>query len=105
MSIARYIPGTRAWRERRDERLCMETAERIQQIVDGQLPPSAATRTLMRHLEACARCSREEEVFRELKAAIARVGGTGDDQIVERLHDLAQRLCDEESTGLLGPDG
>lgn len=94
MGVLRYIPWTKPWRRRRDEILCMQTAQKVQQIVDGELSPSAANATLVRHLEACARCSTEAEAYEELKRAIARVGATGDDEIVERLRRLADELCE-----------
>ncbi len=99
MRVLKYVPWTHAWRRRRDELLCMQTAQKLQQIVDGELPPSAANATLLRHLEACARCSSEAQAYQDLKRAIARVGGAGDDDLVERLRRLARELCDQEQDG------
>lgn len=101
MSILEYIPGTRAWQQRRDRELCGATDERIQEIVDGELPVDGAAQKLLRHLEACERCGRTADGFRELKRAIARVEGVTDEALVERLRDLARRVPDEPSGGFL----
>lgn len=98
MNLAAYIPGTQAWRRRRDEKLCRETGARIQEIVDGEVPATAAGRELQRHLDACIRCSQEAEVFEELKSAIARVGDEADPELVSKLERYAQRLCEEAET-------
>lgn len=65
-----WIPGTAAARMRRDETVCRRTKERIQQIVDGELPRTAANDALLRHVEACARCGEEARTVRELKTTI-----------------------------------
>lgn len=87
-----YVPGTPAWRRRKDMLLCMRTAERVQEIVDGELPAGATNHELLRHLDACRRCGGEAEAFRELKEAIGRVGRTADPDLVERLERLCHRL-------------
>jgi hypothetical protein len=92
MSVISYIPGTRAWRKRRHNELCRETYEHIQEIVDGEMTPSKA-KHLQAHLDACEGCEVEAEVLRGLKEAIARVGQQTDAQCVQRLDDLARRLC------------
>lgn len=99
MSILEYVPGTTAWRRRRDRELCMQTGERIQEIVDGELPPGRAKEELERHLEACERCQGGAETIRELKRAIARVGSGADEELVARLQATADRLCEEGDVG------
>ncbi|MGH7856572.1 MAG: anti-sigma factor family protein [Candidatus Binatia bacterium] len=100
MTLLAHFPGTTAWRKRRAMKLCHATAERIQEIVDGELPPSRKVRLLERHLAACERCQGEAEIVRQLKRAIARVANEADPGMVGRLNDLAQLLCEEPGTGV-----
>lgn len=93
MSLAAWIPGTAAYRRRRDAILCMRTHDRIQQIVDGEIGPGRAEQVLTKHLEACKSCDQEAEAIRELKEAIARVSWNADPTLVASLEDLAKRLC------------
>jgi anti-sigma factor RsiW len=95
MTIAAYIPGTYAWKRRREGVLCMKTHERIQEIVDGELRGSRAERVLERHLEACTSCDADAQVIRDLKQAISRVASTADAEMVQRLEDLARQLCEQ----------
>jgi anti-sigma factor RsiW len=93
MMIASYIPGTHAWRRRREGILCAQTVERIQEIVDGEIPAGRAEEVLVRHLEACQSCNAEADVIRDLKIAIARVSAEADPGCVKKLEDLARRLA------------
>lgn len=93
MSLLDRIPGTAAWWDRRARELCHQTAERIQEIVDGEFPVSRKLRLLERHLAACGYCRVQAETIRQLKQAIARVGCEADRATVARLEDLARRLC------------
>lgn len=99
MSFLRFIPGTSAWRRRRDEELCAQTGERIQEIVDGELLPGEGRDELVRHLEACVRCRQGAESIRELKEAVARVGSAPDEELLRRLHETATQLCEEGDRG------
>jgi anti-sigma factor RsiW len=72
----------------------MQTHERIQEIVDGEIGPGRAEKILEKHLEACRSCNSEADAIRELKDAIARVGGKADPDLVASLEVLARRLCD-----------
>lgn len=101
MSLLRFIPGTAAWRRRKDEQLCAQTGERIQEIVDGELPPGRGRDELIRHLEACVRCQQGAESIRELKRAIARVGSAPDEELLRRLQETATQLCEEGDRGFL----
>jgi anti-sigma factor RsiW len=94
MTLLAYLPGTSAWRRRRKREICRQTAERIEEIVDGELPPTKAARVLEQHLIDCPPCRDEAEVVRALKGAIARVSGEADPEVVDRLQDLARRLCE-----------
>lgn len=93
MTVLAYLPGTHAWRKRRKQDLCNRAAERIQEIVDGELPPSKAAKALERHLIECPPCLQEAEALRTLKDAVARVSGDADPETVERLRALGRQLC------------
>lgn len=94
MSLKAYVPGTKAWRKRREHELCARALERMQEIVDGELPPGKAAKALEQHLVDCPPCHSEADVIRSLKQAIARVSGDADPQTVERLQALGRRLCE-----------
>jgi anti-sigma factor RsiW len=94
MKISAYVWGTRAWKHRREGILCSQTVERIQEIVDGEIPPSRAKIVLERHVTACKSCDAQAEVFRELKIAISRVSSEADPECVRTLEDLARKLCE-----------
>lgn len=93
MTLLAYVPGTEAWRKRKRRELCAQAAERIQEIVDGEVPAGKAARALEHHLQECPPCHQEAEVLRTLKQAIARVSSEADRETVDRLNRLAQRLC------------
>lgn len=96
MTLLSYVPGTEAWRKRRARDVCARAAERIQEIVDGEIPPGKAARTLERHLIECPPCHQEAEVLRSLKQAISRVSGQADPETVKRLEALARSLCERK---------
>lgn len=98
MTLLAYVPGTHAWKRRRAHELCLRTAERIEEIVDGELPPGKAARALEKHLEACPPCHQEADVIRTLKAAIARVSSDADPDVVRRLEAYAKGLCQGKET-------
>jgi hypothetical protein len=95
VSLVSYIPGTDAWKRRREGVLCMKTHEKLQQIVDGEIGPGRAEQVLAKHLDACRSCNADAEVIRDLKAAIARVSAQADPAMVTRLEDLAKQLCEQ----------
>lgn len=94
MTLFAYVPGTKSWRRRRSHEICLRTAERIEEIVDGEVPPGKAARMLERHLEACPPCHQEADVLRALKSAIARVSSDADPDVVRRLEAYAKGLCE-----------
>jgi anti-sigma factor RsiW len=94
MTLLAYLPGTHAWRKRRNRDLCSRAAELIHEIVDGELPPGKAAKALERHLVDCPPCFQEAETIRSLKQAIVRVSCDADPQTLERLRALGRRLCD-----------
>ncbi len=94
MKLLAYLPGTRDWRKRRDHEICVKAYERVQEIVDGELPATKAARVLEHHLEQCPPCHQEAEMVRSLKQAIHRVSCEADAETVQRLEKLARQLCD-----------
>lgn len=99
MTLLAYLPGTRAWRKRRKDEICAQTFERIDEIIDGEIPPGKAARVLERHIDACPPCREHADVVRAMKSAIARVSGDADPETVARLQALARRLCEGKDTG------
>ena len=97
MKLGAYLPGTSAWRHRREGILCAKTVERIQEIVDGEIGPGHAEQVLKRHIEACQSCNAQADVIRELKVAIARVSAEADPECVKKLTDLARRLAEGQA--------
>jgi anti-sigma factor RsiW len=93
MNVFAYIPGTQSWTRRRSAVVCRKTMAHVQEIVDGEIPPGRAATILERHIEACPPCKVEAESIRMLKAAVARVMPEADAECVERLNNLARRLC------------
>ncbi len=91
-----FIPGTRAWRVRRHRLICVEVATHIDELVDGELPPSRKAKLLESHMTGCNHCRGEAEVVRALKRGIARVAQDADPDVLEHLHKLAGRLCSGE---------
>lgn len=103
MTLLAYVPGTAAWRKRRSSVLCERTAERIDEIVDGELPPSKAARAMERHLDACPPCRDQADVLLALKRGIARVSGEADPEVVRKLEEHARRLCTGGDEGAEAP--
>jgi anti-sigma factor RsiW len=86
------VPGTRAWRKRRDHELCKATRARLQEIVDGEVPPGRVRSALLRHLRACERCGAEAIAIEALKQAIDRVTRAGAQELARRLEQAAREL-------------
>ena len=101
MSMRAYIPGTYAWKRRREGILCAQTVERIQEIVDGEIGPGKAEQVLKKHLDACQSCNAEADVIRELKIAIARVSNEADPELREEARGPGPRLAEG---GPVGPE-
>jgi anti-sigma factor RsiW len=96
MSLESRIPGTSEWRRRRARRLCVEVVLHIDEIVDGELPPSRKAKMLEKHMTACSSCRDQAEVVHALKRGIARVAQEADAEVLEHLQSLARRLCSGE---------
>ncbi len=82
----------RRLRERRAEKVCEEARRRIQEVVDGEVPAERERRRLERHVEECAPCGAEASTIREIKDALARVGGEPDANVKERLTELLDEI-------------
>ena len=100
MSFGRRLPGMRAWHMRRHRQICVEVSTHIDQIVDGELPPGRKTTLIEAHLSGCSYCRGQADSVRRLKQHIARVGSDCDAETVERLRNLARRLCSGEECDL-----
>ena len=94
MSLSAYIPGTSAYKKRRNTEICQQAHDRLQEIVDGEVTPARAKAILEQHLEDCPPCKADAGVIRDLKAAIARVSADADAGCVDKLNDLARRLSE-----------
>lgn len=97
-SLLALVPGTKAWKKRRSRDVCARAAARIQEIVDGEVPPGKAARELERHIAECPPCKQEAESLMVLKQAIARVSGQADPETVARLEALARGLCQRKES-------
>lgn len=97
---ARGIGALRDWRRRREHKRCAEVRRHIHELVDGELP-AWRRRRLERHVLRCLACCAGADELRELKAAIARVGGRPDPVVRARL--LA--LVEDVRAGRVGADG
>ncbi len=95
-SVISFVPGTKAWRKRRSHDICARAAARIQEIVDGEVPPGKAARVLERHIAECPPCHHEAEALRTLKQAIARVSREADPETVAKLEAYARLLCEKK---------
>jgi len=96
VSFESRIPGTRAWKRRREGQLCVEVVLHIDEIVDGELPASRKAKLLEKHMTGCSSCRDEAEVIHALKRGIARVATEADAEVLEHLQTLARRLCSGE---------
>lgn len=88
------IPWIARWRSRRDAALCMATKERIQQIVDGELPRSAANDRLFQHLDACVRCGDEARAVQELKRTVRDVLERSGRDLTRRIEAIAREVAE-----------
>jgi len=74
---------------------CVEAGRKLQSYLDGELDADARQR-LSTHLELCRRCGLEADVYRQLKASLARVNQnhnpSGLEQSMQRLRAIAEDL-------------
>ncbi|HVM40903.1 MAG TPA: zf-HC2 domain-containing protein [Acidimicrobiia bacterium] len=79
------LPGLAAYRRWRRRRICMAAHERMQELVDGELPEGRQRRVLEEHVERCAPCGTDAGELQALKEAIRRVGSEPDPAVKARL--------------------
>jgi anti-sigma factor RsiW len=79
----------------RDLAECMRVKPLLQAYLDGELAEEDARR-VSRHLDACRRCGLAAETFRDIKAAVSRLGDEPDRDAVGRLVRFAEELPKEE---------
>lgn len=82
----------RIWQAATGRLRCMETMRVLQRHLDGVLDELTARR-VADHLEECRRCGLEAEVYRQIKAALARQGRRTDPRTAERLERIAEQLA------------
>ena len=80
----------------RDRVECMRVNPLLQAYLDGELGEDDARR-VSRHLDACRRCGLAAETFRDIKAAVSRLGDEPDRDAVQRLRHFADGLIDDEA--------
>jgi anti-sigma factor RsiW len=85
----------RLFRPRADRPLnCRQVGRLLQRYLDREVDDLTARR-IMRHLEDCRRCGLEAAAYTQIKASLARRGGTVPDDAVERLREFGERLLRE----------
>lgn len=86
---------TRTLQGMRDRAECMRVKPLLQAYLDGELSEEDARR-VSRHLDACRRCGLAAETFRDIKAAVSRLGDEPDRDAVQRLVRFAEELPRDE---------
>ena len=79
----------------RDRAECMRVNPLLQSYLDGQLNEDDARR-VSRHLDACRRCGLAADTFRDIKAAVSRLGDEPDRAAVQRLRRFAHGLSADD---------
>lgn len=79
----------------RDRVECMRVNPLLQSYLDGELEEDGARR-VSRHLDACRRCGLAAETFRDIKAAMSRLGEEPDREAVKRLRRFAKGLSTDD---------
>jgi hypothetical protein len=82
-------------RAMRDRMECMRVSPLLQTYLDGELDQDGARR-VSRHLDACRRCGLAAKTFRDIKAAVSRLGDGPDQEAVQRLQRFAEDLTDDK---------
>ncbi|HEV8056126.1 MAG TPA: zf-HC2 domain-containing protein [Nocardioidaceae bacterium] len=79
----------------RDRMECMRVNPLLQAYLDGELDQDGARR-VSRHLDACRRCGLAAGTFRDIKAAVSRLGDEPDQDAVLRLRRFAEDLSSHD---------
>ena len=73
---------------------CREVGKLLQRYLDGETNAQATAR-VAEHLEDCRRCGLEADIYREIKAAVARQAPTLPETTLARLRRFGDRLATE----------
>jgi anti-sigma factor (TIGR02949 family) len=72
---------------------CREVARRLQIYLDGELDKSRVE-AIKQHLDACAKCGLEADVFNKIKADLAGISPVTDSEAIERLREFTAQIAD-----------
>lgn len=70
---------------------CREVGKVLQRYLDGNIDEQAA-HEIDKHLDECRRCGLESEVYREIKASLARRAPTLPETTLRRLRRFGEEL-------------
>jgi predicted anti-sigma-YlaC factor YlaD len=70
---------------------CREVGKVLQQYLDGHIDEQTAHK-IDEHLDECRRCGLESEVYREIKASLARRAPTLPETTLRRLRRFGEQL-------------
>lgn len=79
------------WR-RRSSMDCREVRQLLQQFLDEETPSLSAAE-VEAHLEACLRCGMEADLYRDIKASLARMSDPVPDLTMHRLRSFGLQLA------------
>ena len=74
---------------------CREVGKVLQHYLDGNIDEQVA-HEIEKHLEECRRCGLESEVYRAIKASLARRAPTLPETTVRRLRRFGEQLLVED---------
>jgi predicted anti-sigma-YlaC factor YlaD len=83
---------------------CREVGKLLQRYLDGETDEQVTAR-VAEHLEDCRRCGLAADIYREIKAALARRAPTLPETTLARLRHFGQRLATEGPPDAPGGDG
>ena len=73
---------------------CREVGKLLQRYLDGEADEHA-TAKVAEHLEDCRRCGLEADIYREIKASLARQADVLPETTLARLRRFGERLATE----------
>jgi anti-sigma factor RsiW len=76
---------------------CREVGKLLQRYLDGETD-ERATAKVAEHLEDCRRCGLEAEIYREIKASLARQAPTLPETTLARLRRFGEHLATDGPT-------
>jgi len=71
---------------------CREVGRRLQTYLDGELDKSRVE-AIKHHLDACADCGLEADVFNKIKADLAEVSPIPDSAALQRLREFTEQIA------------